>query len=202
MNLQKSKYSKRGRPAAWVSLIAAVLAMAAAFFGGAGVSSAEPAASAAGPFFQLRPAHASTKCLDVRNNDGGTANGTPIQLFDCLGAGQTNQVWQAVAVGGGFFQLRPAHAPTKCLDVRNNNGGTANGTPIQLFDCLGTGQANQLWRSVQITPILFQLRPMHAQTKCLDVRNNDGGTANGTPIQLFDCLGSGQTNQQWRIVTV
>lgn len=35
----------------------------------------------------------SGRCLDVRGGPGQGANGTPIQIYDCLGAAQTNQLW-------------------------------------------------------------------------------------------------------------
>ncbi len=38
--------------------------------------------------------------------------------------------------------------------------------------------------------------------KCLDVTGGTGATRNGTPIQQYDCLGSTQTNQQWRLVVL
>lgn len=71
------------------------------------------------------------KCLDVTGN--GTADGTPVQLWDCFGGG--NQRWTAangtlVNVGSGL-----------CLDVIGNN--TADGARLQIWSC--TGGANQRW---------------------------------------------------------
>ena len=71
----------------------------------------------------------------------------------------------------------------KCLDVQN--ASTSNGTPIQLYDCNGSGA--QRWT-------LAADSTMHALGKCLDVHN--GGTASGTQVQLYDCNGSGA--QQWK----
>ncbi|WP_344439839.1 RICIN domain-containing protein [Kitasatospora nipponensis] len=61
-------------------------------------------------------------CLDVDRN--GTANGTPIQLWDCHGG--ANQSWTY-----NGFQLR---ANGKCLDLPGDN--TAQGTELQLWDCV------------------------------------------------------------------
>ena len=38
----------------------------------------------------------SGKCL----NAPGTANGTLLQIYDCVAAGQANQQWQLVGAGG------------------------------------------------------------------------------------------------------
>jgi len=70
----------------------------------------------------------------------------------------------------------------KCLDVAGAN--SADGTPVQLYDCNGT--AAQSWS-----------RPgdgtIRALGKCLDVAW--GGTADGTKVQIASC--SGNPAQQW-----
>jgi glucosylceramidase len=66
--------------------------------------------------------------------NASTADGAPIQLWDCTGA--PNQKWAAntakelVNTGSG-----------KCLDVTGNN--SANGTRLKIWTC--TGGANQKW---------------------------------------------------------
>ncbi|MFJ9434340.1 RICIN domain-containing protein [Streptomyces sp. NPDC101490] len=62
-----------------------------------------------------------------------------------------------------------------CLDVSGN--GTANGTPVQMWECNG-GDA-QKW-----TYNGYKLRA--ANGKCLDLAGNK--TANGTKLQVWDCL--------------
>ncbi|MBO4207873.1 ThuA domain-containing protein [Micromonospora echinofusca] len=69
----------------------------------------------------------------------------------------------------------------KCLDVAN--GGTADGTKVQLWTCNGT--AAQTWT---VTPN----STIKALGKCLDV--SGGGTADGTKVQLWTCNGSGAQN--------
>ena len=116
---------------------------------------------------------ASGRCLDVPSGNT-TPGAVQLQLYDCNGAAA--QIWKLppgpITGPGGAVrrrgQRRPglrrppssctaATAPTrsagrrpatarsacfgKCLDVRN--GGTANGTPVQLFDCNGSG--SQTW---------------------------------------------------------
>ncbi|MEU3841298.1 family 16 glycosylhydrolase [Streptomyces sp. NPDC028635] len=70
----------------------------------------------------------------------------------------------------------------KCADVAGAN--SANGTPVQLYDCNGT--AAQAWTAGSDGTL-------RALGKCLDV--TDRGTADGSTVQLWDC--SGGTNQQW-----
>ncbi|MCB5180393.1 ricin-type beta-trefoil lectin domain protein [Streptomyces antimicrobicus] len=65
----------------------------------------------------------------------------------------------------------------KCID--NDQGGTADGNKIQLWDCNGTG------------PQTFEVRAdgsIRVQGKCLDALN--GGTTDGTLIQLATCKGN------------
>ncbi|MDX6207236.1 MAG: glucosylceramidase [Frankiales bacterium] len=70
----------------------------------------------------------------------------------------------------------------KCIDVRS--GATANGTPVQLYTCNGSGA--QTWT-------VGTDGTLRALSKCLDV--SAGGTADGTKVQLWDCNGSAA--QQW-----
>ncbi|GAB3447043.1 ricin-type beta-trefoil lectin domain protein [Actinophytocola sediminis] len=65
----------------------------------------------------------------------------------------------------------------KCVDVQTSN--TADGTPIQLWTCNGTGA--QQWTPRGATIVAFG--------KCLDVTSS--GTANGTLTQLWTCNGTG-----------
>ncbi len=69
-----------------------------------------------------------------------------------------------------------------CLDVQGAN--TANFTPVQVYDCNGTGA--QQWT-------LGTDNTIRALGKCLDVQY--GGTSDGTPVELYDCNGTGA--QQW-----
>jgi hypothetical protein len=66
-----------------------------------------------------------------------------------------------------------------CLDVRSS--GTANGTPVQIYTCNGTGA--QQWSYVEAGSTL------HALGKCLDIPG--GGTTNGLKLQLWDCNNTG-----------
>ncbi|MCF6524816.1 lectin [Streptomyces sp. JJ36] len=113
------------------------------------------------------------KCVDVAGAD--TANGTPVQLYDCNGTAA--QQW--TVAGDGTLR-----ALGKCLDV--DAGGTADGTRVQLWECNGT--AAQQWVVSGANDIV---NPQ--ADKCLDVTGND--SANGTPLQIWTCTGA--ANQKW-----
>ncbi|MEV4497051.1 ThuA domain-containing protein [Micromonospora arborensis] len=115
------------------------------------------------------------KCLDVRN--GGTADGTQIQLYTCNGS--TAQTW-TVTSGSTIRALG------KCLDV--NGSGTADGTKIQLWTCNGTGAQN--W-AAQSDGTLRNT----SSGKCLDVSGNN--SADSTVVHLWTCLGA--ANQKWTL---
>ena len=77
------------------------------------------------------------KCLDVQQ--GGTASGTPVDLWSCNGTG--GQQWQLVPGSGGVSLVNPQSGcawPTRA-------NATANGTGLQIATCASaTGQA---WRA-------------------------------------------------------
>ncbi|MFJ4578490.1 RICIN domain-containing protein [Streptomyces echinatus] len=115
------------------------------------------------------------KCVDVAG--ANSANGTPVQLYDCNGTGA--QAWTV----GSDGTLR---ALGKCLDVTAN--GTADGSAVQLWDC--TGGPNQKWT---VTGAHDIVNPQ--ANKCLDVTGNS--SANGTRLQIWTCTGG--ANQKWTV---
>ncbi|WP_405900766.1 lectin [Streptomyces sp. NBC_00727] len=115
------------------------------------------------------------KCVDVAA--ANSANGTPVQLYDCNG---TNAQKWAVGADGTIRALG------KCLDVAS--GGTADGTKVQLWDC--NGSAAQKWAVSGARDIV---NPQ--ANKCLDVTGNN--SANGTPLQIWTCAGT--ANQKWTV---
>ncbi len=112
------------------------------------------------------------KCLDVQA--AGTADGTPVTLYDCNSSAA--QQWTSYTDGS----LR---AFGKCLDA--TGAATANGTKVLLWSCTGAG--NQQWRTYDGS----YRNP--ASGRCLDVPGDN--TANGVQLQLWDCNGS--RNQGW-----
>jgi beta-glucanase (GH16 family) len=113
------------------------------------------------------------KCVDVAG--ANSANGTPVQLYDCNGSGA--QQWSV----GGDGSIRSLG---KCLDVASAN--SANGTKVQLYDC--NGSAAQQWT-------ISSDGSIRALGKCLDATNNS--SANGNQLQIWDCAGS--ANQHWTV---
>ncbi|HEV2636693.1 MAG TPA: ricin-type beta-trefoil lectin domain protein [Actinocrinis sp.] len=130
---------------------------------------------------------------------------TTADLFDALhpndeGYAKMGDVWntavQAAAAQGWISAPSSLGAPTarpsaevasgiagKCLDL--NGGNSADGTPVQLWDCNHT--AAQTW-----TP--YTDSTLRVMGKCLDAAA--GGTADGTKTQIYDCNGSGA--QLWQ----
>jgi hypothetical protein len=74
----------------------------------------------------------------------------------------------------------------KCVDVQHSN--PADGTPVQIYDCNGTGA--QIW-----THAFSGKTVLTALGKCLDVTNNLGYP--GNKVQLWNCNTGG--NQEWTI---
>ncbi|MFB7505179.1 lectin [Streptomyces broussonetiae] len=97
-----------------------------------------------------------------------------------------------VALSAGLLTASPAQAATgaitglagKCLDVAGAN--SADGTPVQLYDCNGTNA--QQWTVGSDGTI-------RALGKCLDVTGNS--TADGATAQLWSCTGG--ANQKWTV---
>ncbi|GHF79777.1 hypothetical protein GCM10018787_30720 [Streptomyces thermodiastaticus] len=95
-----------------------------------------------------------------------------------------------LALSAALMTAAPAQAATgsitgldgKCLDVAG--ASSANGTPVQIYDCNGTNA--QQWTVGSDGTI-------RALGKCLDVV--DRSTADGAKVQLWDCTGG--ANQQW-----
>jgi beta-glucanase (GH16 family) len=115
------------------------------------------------------------KCVDVAG--ANTANGTPVQLWDCNGTGA--QQWTVGSDG-------TIRALGKCMDV--TAGSTADGAQVQLFDCNGTGA--QRW---VVTAAHDIVNPQ--ANKCLDATGVS--SANGTRLQIWTC--SGGANQKWTV---
>jgi beta-glucanase (GH16 family) len=115
------------------------------------------------------------KCVDVAG--ANTANGTPVQLWDCNGTGA--QQW-TVGTDGTIRALG------KCLDV--TSGSTADGAKVQLWDCNGTGA--QRWT---VTAARDIVNPQ--ANKCLDATG--ASSANGTRLQIWTCTGG--ANQKWTV---
>ncbi|MCP3063187.1 ricin-type beta-trefoil lectin domain protein [Myxococcus sp. K38C18041901] len=113
------------------------------------------------------------KCIDVDHSN--TANGTPIQLWDCNGTNA--QKWT-------FHGDGTLRAFGKCMDV--TWGSTANGALIQLHDCTGN-PAQQFVLSGAGDLVNPQAN------KCVDVA--EWNSNNGTRLHIWECAGT--ANQKW-----
>jgi endo-1,4-beta-xylanase len=120
---------------------------------------------------------ASNRCVDISGLN--TADGTPIQIWDCTG--NWNQRWSS-----SNGALRNPQSG-KCL----NAPGTANGTRVTLATCNGgTAQQWQIRSNGNIANV--------QSGRCLDAVGQ--GSGNGTLLQIYDCVAAGQANQQWQVV--
>ncbi|MEV6397954.1 RICIN domain-containing protein [Streptomyces sp. NPDC051907] len=130
-----------------------------------------------------------------------TANGSL-----CLGAGPNNAVyldgcgtgwmlpalWEAVPQFGSAFELRWA-GNDNCLEVAGGDAG--RGAKTQLGACSGSNQTR--WQLDLVDPVrmLYQLRPTHAEDRCLDIPSSD--VVQSKPLQSWSC---NQTDAQlWRV---
>ncbi|MGW5304629.1 ricin-type beta-trefoil lectin domain protein [Streptomyces griseoluteus] len=124
---------------------------------------------------------AAGKCLDVQG--GGTANGTPVQIYTCNDG--SPQRWQLIGYKGGLSLLNIKSQ--KCLDVQGAKN--ANGTKIQIWTC--NSSEGQQWKfNVRAAGELRNV----ATDKCLDLSTFD----NSTDSRLWTCDGS--SRQKFRVV--
>jgi hypothetical protein len=115
--------------------------------------------------------------LDVGAKIIDQVSGTTVETVSLTATSATVKVTPGAVTAGAYV----AHGG-RCLET--SGGGSADGTPVALWDCHGGG--NQHWaRAADQT--------MRVLGKCLDLRN--GSTADGTTVQLGTCNGS--ASQQW-----
>jgi hypothetical protein len=114
------------------------------------------------------------KCVD--DNTGSSADGTPVQMWDCNGTGAQN--WTVET--DGTIRING-----KCMDV--TNASTVDGAPVELWDCNGGG--NQQWQAQ--AGMLVNT----ASGKCLD--DTGFNITDGTQLELWTC--NGGSNQQWAL---
>jgi len=115
----------------------------------------------------------SGKCVDVRGSN--TADGTPVQIYDCNGTGA--QIWTHT-----FNGVTVLTALGKCLDVYGNIGYSTE--PVDLYNC-NTG-ANQEWT-------IGADHTLKSLGYCLD--DPGSNTGNGVQLQIYSC--NGTNAQHW-----
>lgn len=133
----------------------------------------------------------SSKCLDMRGGPTATSPGVVAQQWSCVGTGQTNQIFQLIAVAGGYeIQVKNSG-----LAISPLNGATANATLIEQFPY--TGVTYQTWVvKAAATSGYYTLQPAKATGSCLDVSNIS--TSDGALVQEWSCTGG--KNQSWKLV--
>jgi hypothetical protein len=152
--------------------------------------SPSPAAAAdtAGPYhIQFRH---SGKCMD--NYQGSSADYNMIQQWSCVGA-NGSQKWVFVWWAGGSAHIRNLDTG-KCLAGAEPGG--PNGTRVVQRTCQQV--ANQLWRGELVRDGNPDYYLMHSwgSSQCIDIPHSS--TANGTPLQLWDCVaGNRQQHLTW-----
>lgn len=136
--------------------------------------------TSAAPVYQTIVGVPSNRCADVQGSS--TTAGRTIQLYDCHGG--DNQKWALQSDG----TLR--NPGNTCLGIEGNV--LANGKSTQTQAC--TGVSTQKWSLRTLTGNKFEV-VTSSGNKCLDARGPS--TENATVLQIWDCLGSAQTNQHW-----
>jgi beta-xylosidase len=128
----------------------------------------------------------SGKALDVCSLS--TTDGACIQQW--TRSGGTNQQWQFIDAGGGFYRLRARHSG-KVLDVAS--ASTADGATIHQWS--DHGGTNQQFRLADSTDGYIRLITRHSN-KAVEIQNattTDGGRV----VQFTDWGGN---NQQWQLI--
>lgn len=93
------------------------------------------------------------------------------------------------------YQIVAAGDASACLDV--SGVSYSNGALLQMYTCLGAGQANQIFYLYPVAGTsYYRIRPSHSW-KCLDVQGVS--IADYAPVQQYTCLGDTQYNQIWDV---
>ena len=93
----------------------------------------------------------------------------------------------------GTYELHPASAPDKVLEVAVNRG---NGDNVR--QGIDRNQANQRWLVTALDNGYYRLTSVSNPKQCLDVAGR--GTTNGTNVQTWKFNPNGQANQEWKMV--
>jgi hypothetical protein len=129
-----------------------------------------------GDFKLLKSNLDQNKCLDIPD----ASNGRDTHLWSCHGG--ANQKWFLDHTN----KIRSLKNINKCLDPEGPS--YANGTAIQVWDCLERYTPHQWVRSSNES-----IRPQYVQNQCIDIYG--GNTSNGAKINLWTCHGG--ANQGW-----
>ena len=132
------------------------------------------------------------RCLNARG--ASSANLTPIILWDC--SLNWNNLWNYYNPPGtnyNYIYLVDPNGNARCLNAKG--GGTTNGTPIILFDCVAS--VNNVWYVDEgsVVDDIVYIKTVGRGNRCVNAYF--GGIDNGTPIILYDCVNA--ANNAWDI---
>ncbi|MGW5174119.1 non-reducing end alpha-L-arabinofuranosidase family hydrolase [Streptomyces sp. NPDC004082] len=180
-----SRSRRRGRRTLVLTAVTALLAALLSALGAAGTAQAATVDPNA---WYVLVNRGSGKALDVSGSD--TANGAPVQQW--ARADGTNQRFQFVDSGGGYYRLKAQHSG-KVLDVYNHS--TADGAAVvQWTDLNGANQQFRLADSAD-----GYVRVINRNSgKAVEVQG--GSTADGAKVVQYADWGG--ANQQWQLVRV
>ena len=120
---------------------------------------------------------------------GNYVNGNPLVQWRYMARNKLRIVDSGA--GNGSFKISFWENQANCLD--NPGSQTANGTPVQIYDCLGNDPWQQWMISVDMATSAAYLKNV-GSGKCLDDSN---WTDVGSVPVIWDC--SGSDTQKWRM---
>jgi hypothetical protein len=122
----------------------------------------------------------TNKCADVSGRS--TSPGARVHEWDC--AGEDHQLWGLADLGNGYYNVvnKKSHL---CLSVQDGEIGF-NGTPIVQDPCVGYYSQQWQLRNLYNNPRPNYVLIVRLAGKCVDLNNAEA--ANGTPIQIWDCV--------------
>ena len=124
----------------------------------------------------------SNRCVEVAGS--GTANGSKVQQNIC-GSQQSNQEWEFVPAGGGYYEVENKNAVNGAWDVQKSN------SLIQIYQY--GAASNEQWMPVSLGNGTYKL-VVKSNTDCLDVP--DASTSNNVQLQAYTCNGTGAQSYQ------
>ena len=136
--------------------------------------------------YRLSPMSAAGKSVDIAY--ASQTNGTAVQQYATFD-GESQKL--SILASGSNWKLAMKANSNKCITPRAN--GTANGTQLEIQDCVGTGaQAWTVTPDVQTGSFIFR---NVASGRCLDVAG--GSPADWARMDLWDCQAG--SNQKFKV---
>jgi hypothetical protein len=140
--------------------------------------------------YRLMPLTASGgESVDVAY--GSTNNGTVVQQW---GSWNGSPQMFNILPDGSYWHITMNANNAKCVDLVGSGSSLGNGTQLAINDC-GSGDASQDWSvsaDGQTGAFIFKNRQ---SGRCMD--ENEASTANGVPMQIWDC--NGARNQKFLV---